>query len=494
MKTMKRRISLMLLAGILATSLASCVVDGGDEPLPNTKEPTYEISSSTGDITPTPTPSVTDPAQVSYTAVDDFVYVSVANITAKLVSDVTQTKVMPQLTELHRVGKAANWCKVEFEGQEYYVATKSLTEDDIGEKTFVECDKTLYNMGDVNVRKYASSNNDFSSKLTTIKNVGGHAVAIKVVAQSELKGWSKVEVTYDGKEYTGFMSTKYLTTNSTGKADDFDQHFEVLSDKMNMYVSVDQVAVRERPYAGGDDAGAEKGLLKRNDKVTVVGKGTVEGMDWCAIEYQNEAYENVNYFVAADCLSVVGGDLDQLLDFYKELERFSEPKTFYVSADKAYTRSTPAVRNDNSAGVLEKTNEVKAVAMGVFEQEGGSSSMTWCLIEDGKGGYCFISYGVLTSNADGTPAPAVTDVNELMAKYGFTAVSGEISKKFKVDNSGLYGEPTTTVECKKLEKGTIVKVVAEGETTTKYGTKNPWYIVEYNGYYYFVLQNVLENA
>ncbi len=132
--------------------------------------------------------------------------------------------------------------------------------------------------------------------------------------------------------------------------------------------------------------------------------------------------------------------------------------------------------------------------MGVFEQEGGSSTMTWCLIEDGKGGYCFISYGVLTSNSDGTPAPAVTDVNELMAKYGFTAVSGEVSKKFKVENSGLYGEPTTTVECKKLAQGTVVTVVAEGETTTKYGTKNPWYIVEYNGYYYFVLQNVLENA
>ena len=132
--------------------------------------------------------------------------------------------------------------------------------------------------------------------------------------------------------------------------------------------------------------------------------------------------------------------------------------------------------------------------MGVFEQEGGSSTMTWCLIEDGKGGYCFISYGVLTSNSDGTPAPAVTDVNVLISKYGFTKVSGEVTKKFKVDNSGIYGEPTTTSDCKKLAKGTEVTVIAEGETTTKYGTKNGWYIVEYNGYYYFALQRVLENA
>ncbi len=488
METMKRRISLMILAGILAASLASCEVKGnGDDPLPDDKEPEYQITTTTGDNTTPDIPSVTDPTQVTYTAVDDFVYVSVANITAKLVSDVTQTKVLPQLTELHRVGKAANWCKVEHEGQEYYVATKSLTEDDIGEKTFVACDKTLYNMGDVNVRKYASSNNDFSDKLTTIK---GDAIAIKVVAQSELKGWSKIEVTYDGKEYKGFMSTKYLTTNPTGEADDYDQHFDALATPMNMYVSVGQVAVRERPYT---DA-LEKGVLQKNTQVKVLAKGTIEGMEWCAIEYQNASYEMVNYFVATDCLSVVGGDLDQLLEFYDELVEFDEPKTFYISVDRANVRSTPAVRDDNSAGVLVKTNEVKAVAMGVFQQEGGSSTMTWCLIEDGKGGYCFISYGVLTSNSDGTPAPAVTDVNELIAKYGFTAVSGEVSKKFKVDNSGLYGEPTTTVECKKLAQGTVVKVVAEGETTTKYGTKNPWYIVEYNGYYYFVLQNVLENA
>ena len=483
---MKRRISLMILAGVLATSLASCVVKGGDDPLPAETEPTYEITTTPNAQTPV-IPSVSDPTQVSYTSVDDVVYVAVSNITAKLVSDVTKTKALPQLTELHRVGKSTNWCKVVYDGQEYYVATKSLTEDDIGEKTFVACDKTLYNMGDVNVRKYASSNNDFSDKLTTIK---GAAIAIRVVAQSELKGWSKIEVTYDGKAYTGFMSTKYLTSNPTGEADDFDQHFDALTSPMTMYVSVGQVAVRERPYT---DA-LEKAVLTKNTQVKVLAKGTIEGMEWCAIEYQNEFYEMVNYFVATDCLSVVGGSLEQLLAFYDELERFDEPKTFYISVDNATKRSTPAIMEGNSVGYLSKTKAVKAHAIGTFVDESGSASVTWCLIEDENGGYCFIAYSVLTSNSDGTPAPAVTDVNFLIEKYGFTKVSGEINKQFKVENSGLYGEPTTTVECKKLAKGTVVKVIAEGETTTKYGTKNPWYIVEYNGYYYFVLQTVLENA
>ncbi len=488
MKNLKRTVSLMILAGMLTAGLASCVVKGdgeGSGEVPSGSEPVYQITTGSSEEN-NPTAPTDDPTQVAYTAVDDYVYVSTASAAVKLVSDVTQTKNLAQLTELHRVGKASNWCKVEYEGQEYYIRTKMLTTDDIGEKTFTACEKTLYNMGDVNIRKYASSNDTFSTRLTTVK---GNAIAISVIAQSELKGWSKVKVTVEGKEYEGFMSTKYLTTNPTGEADDYDQHFTALTAKTKMYVSVGQVAVRERPYTDG----SEKGVLTKNTEVTVVAKGTVEGMEWCAIEYEID-YELVNCFVATDCLSVVGGNLDQLLAFYDELEKFDEVKTFYVSEEKVHTRSTPAIMDGNSAGFLYKTNAVKAVAMGVFAQENGSSTMTWCLIEDGKGGYCFISYGVLTSNSDGTPAPAVTDVNFLIEKYDFTKVTGDVSKKFKVDDSGLYGEPTTTGTCKKLAKGTVVKVVAEGETTTKYGTTNGWYIVEYNGNYYFALQKVLENA
>ena len=491
MKKIKRTVSLMILAGMLTMGLASCVVKGNEEgsgEVPKGTEPIIIDGTTTGGNVTPPAPS-TDPTLVSYTSVDDVVYVSAASASIKLASDVTQTKNLPQLTELHRVGKSTNWCKVEFAGAEYYVQTKAITTDDVGEKTFevLETPITLYNMGTVNIRKYASSDKDFSTVQVT---TGEDPIAITVLAQSQLKGWSKVQATVEGVEYTGFMSTKYLTTNASGDADDLDQHFEVLANKTPMYVSVGQVAMRARPYTDGD----EMGVLKKNTEVTVVGKGTVEGMEWCAIEYENASYELVNYFVASDCLSVVGGDLEQLLAFYDELVKFDEPKTFYISVDKANTRSTPAIREDNYAGVLVKTNAVKAYAMGTFEQDGGSSTMTWCLIEDGNGGYCFVSYSVLTSNSDGTPAPAVTDVNFLIEKYGFEKVTGEVTMKFKVDNSGIYGEPTTTGECKKLAAGTEVRVIAEGETVTKYGTKNVWYIVEYNEYYYFALQRVLENA
>ena len=491
MKKIKRTLSLMILAGMLTVGLASCVVRGNGEgsgEIPTGTETIIIESSITTAEEPNPNVPSTDPTLVSYTAVDDVVYVSAASASLKLASDVTQTKNLSQLTELHRIGKSTNWCKVEYDGAEYYIQTKTITTDDIGEKTFtaLETPQTLYNIGTVNVRKYASSDNNFSDKLAT---TGEAAIPVTVIAQSQLKGWSKVRVTIDGVEYTGFMSTKYLTPNASGEADDFDQHFEVLTTGTKMYVSVGKVAVRARPYADGE----EKGVLEKNTEVTVVGKGTVEGMDWCAIEYQ-EGPLWVNYFIASDCLSVVGGDLDQLLKFYEELVKFDEPKTLYISTDKANIRSTPAIRDDNYAGVLTKKTEVKAVAMGVFVQEGGSSSQTWCLIEDNNGGYCFVSYSVLTSDPEGTPAPAVTDVNVLIDQYGFTKVTDDVSMRFKVNDSGIYGDPTPSSEFKKLAQGTVVKVIAEGKTVTHFGTVNKWYIVEYNSYYYFVPQAVLENV
>ena len=490
MKNLKRTVSLMILAGMLTAGLASCVVKGdgeGSGEVPSGSEPVYQITTGSSEEN-NPTAPTNDPSQVAYTAVDDIVYVSAASAAVKLVSDATQTKNLAQLTELHRVGKASNWCKVEHEGQEYYIQTKNLTTDDIGEKTFVEPAeaKTLYNMGSVNIRKYASSNNAFSTVLAT---TGNDAVPVTVISESTLKGWTKVKATVDGKEHTGYMYTKYLTSNASGEANDFSQHFTVLTPSARMYVSVGQVAVRERPYKDGE----EMGVLKENASVTVLAKGTVEGMEWCAIEYETETYETMNYFVAADCLSLVGGSVEQLLAFYDQLEKFVEPKTFYISADRVNVRRTPAVIEGNISETLSKTNKVEAIAMGTFAESDGSTSTTWCLVKTESGKYGFVSYKFLTSNSDGTPAPAVLDLDFLMEKYGFTATT-ETNMKFKVADSGLYGEPTTTVDCKKLAEGTAVKVVAQGETTTVFGSKNGWYIVEYQGYYYFALQKVLVNA
>ena len=488
MKRMKRTISLMILAGMLTAGLASCVVKGGGEgsgEVPTGTQPIYQITTESSEDTNTPAAPTNDPTQVVYTAVDDVVYVASASASVKLVSDVTQTKNLKQLTELHRIGTSSAWCKVEYEEKEYYISAKLITTDDIGEKTFVECEKTLYTTDSLKIRPYASTNDTFAKELKVVPK----ATEVKVVAQSDLKGWSKVEVVYDDKTYNGFMGTKYLTTEATGEENDFSMLFTPMDSPAQMYVSVGQVAVRERPYKDGQ----EMGLLKENAAVTVLAKGTVEGMEWCAIEYETDTYETMNYFVAADCLSLVGGSVEQLLAFYDQLEKFAEPKTFYISADRVNVRRTPAVVEGNISETLSHKTQVKAIAMGTFTESDGSTSTTWCLVETASGKYGFVSYKYLTSNSDGTPAPAVLDLSFLLEKYGFTATE-EVNKKFKVGNSGLYGEPTTTVECKKLAEGTVVKVVAQGETTTAFGSKNGWYIVEYQGYYYFALQKVLVNA
>lgn len=484
MKNIKRTLSLMIVAGLLTASLASCVVKGdgeGSGEVPSGTEPQYSITTNPNNNTPTPV--VNDPTQVTYTEANDYVYVAKASAAIKLASDTTQTKNLSQFTELNRIGTSSKWYKVKYEDQEYYVAADLVTTDDIGEKTFVACDKTLYTTDPLKIRPYPSTDNTFSKSEKSVEK----ATEIKVVAQSEIKGWSKIEYTSDGTTWKGFMSTKYLTPNASGVADDFEQHFKTLDNTMTMYVSVGQVALRARPYKDG----AEKDVLKKGTEVKVLATGTVEGMEWCAVEYE-ENYETMNYYVAADCLSLVGVSLEQLLSYYDELEKFDTPKTFYICEDQVAGRSTPVVDETqaNYVTTLSKATAVKAVAMGTFAVENGAT-MTWCLIEKAENDYYFVAYHLLTSNSDGTPAPAVADLGTLLKNYGFTAVT-ESTKTFKVDDSGLYGVPSTTSTLKKLAKGTEVKVVAKGETTTKYGSKTAWYIVEYQNSYYFAIQKVLE--
>ena len=135
MKKMKKTLSIMILAGLLTAGLASCVVDGNntDGTLPAGTEPNYQITTGAQETDPIVIPT-NDPAQVTYTPADDTVYVAATSASIKQVADVTKSENIPQLTELHRVGTSANWCKVEYNGQQYYIASSLLTTDDLMER------------------------------------------------------------------------------------------------------------------------------------------------------------------------------------------------------------------------------------------------------------------------------------------------------------------------------------------------------------------------
>ena len=501
MKRIKRTLSLMILAGMLTAGLASCVVRGngdGSGEVPTGTEPIIIDNTGTTDSTVTPAPS-TDPTQVAYTAVDDYVYVATASASLKLTSDVTQTKQLAQFTELHRVGKASNWCKVEHEGAEYYVQTKVITTDDIGERTFTDCNpvKTMYTSGSVNLRKFPSAE-DFSTKKTF-----PNGTEVKVVRQST-KGWSKVELTVDGIEYKGYMSTQHLTASPSGEADDFLQYFTRLDVSVTMYVTSDSVNIRMKPYA--DDRGTlvvQNGLPK-GTQVKVIARGIVEGTEWSMVEWTENSV-NKSYYIATKYLSVTASGsnatLEQMLNAYPELETFETEQTLYVLADinSATVRSAPTrVDVDNKSNAIEylkAKDAVTAVAVGVIKGQnpkGEEEEMTWCLSKHETEGYCFIAYSNLTRNSDGTPATPVISLDKLVEMYSFTKTHSAVAKKTKVE-ALLYSEPRDASSSIKLNAGISVTVVAQGTTTDGF-TSNSWYIVEYEGSFYFVIQSLLQDA
>ena len=501
MKNIKRTLSLMIVAGLLTAGLASCVVKGdgeGSGEVPSGTEPQYSITTNPNNDPPTPV--VNDPTKVEYTEENDFVYVVKTSAAIKLASDITQTKNLSQFTELNRIGTSSKWYKVKYEDQEYYVAADLVTTDDIGEKTFTACDpvKTMYTSGSVNLRKYASSNNDFSTVLKTLPN----GTEVKVVKQSDSKGWSRVECTVEGTEYKGFMSTQHLTSNPSGEADDFLKNFTKLDQAVTMYVSTEKANLRAKPYA--DNRGTIIDVILQGMDVKVIAKGIVENHSWCMIERTENSVKK-SYYVSSDCLSVTASGtsatLEQMLSAYPELEKFETEQKLYIlaSIENATVRSTPTRvvidNKSNAVDYLGAKDEVTAVAVGKIKGQnpnGEEEEMTWCLIKHETKGFCFIAYSNLTRNSDGTPATPVISLEKLVEMYGFTKTQSAVAKKTNAE-ALLYSEPSDSASSVKVSAGTAVTAYAQGTTTDGF-VSNSWYIVQYEGSYYFVIQSLLQDA
>ena len=162
-----------------------------------------------------------DPSSITYAPADETVYISAKNASLKSVENTSNAITLGVTTELHRIGKSTTWSKVEYQGAQYYIATSLLTADDLGEKTFTSCDKTLYvNTGSVNVRLYASADNTFSTILGS-RNSGDE---VKVIAENGT--WSKIEWVEKGNEKKGFIKSEFLSTTQPSASDtEFLQHF-----------------------------------------------------------------------------------------------------------------------------------------------------------------------------------------------------------------------------------------------------------------------------
>lgn len=230
---MSRKLLAILAALLIAASLCACT-DGGEEE--TSENNTIDINQETGngenDTTEgetdelgneigTGSTEIGDPGEYSYTECNETVYVNNPDSAVTLRSETYEAKgSISHGTQLKRIGlstdEANYWSKIEYNDQEYYIASKFLTTINTNnpDEGFVEVEKTVVvnaNTGSLRIRNIPSMES----------SVIGHAEAgndIKVIAENTTTGWYKVEfVDANGVTSTGYIAsdTKYFVEPET---------------------------------------------------------------------------------------------------------------------------------------------------------------------------------------------------------------------------------------------------------------------------------------
>lgn len=461
---MKKRILALLLAGLLTASMVSCITT---KPRPDGPG----LGGGTEDQQ-TMDDTETDPVvTVTWISTDKTVYVTPASTTLTKVDDSTATVKVNQLTELHciKISSDAKRCIVERDGVQYYVSADKVTDEDLLGKSFTECaPKTMYAKKAVNVRKFASDNNAYSTVIKTLK------INDSVTVVAEGTNWSKIKV--DENTFY-FVYAEFLSDTEVKDPDneDFSAYFTDLNPTVKLYVTAPS-SLTVRVNASTESSPLT--YLVTNAEVTALAQGTIEGIKWYKIlvpddikEGQTQTY-SIGY--ATDkYLSETKGSVSMTLDEMIEQYSFTKketPQELYVSSDALFVRSTPAfpAANDNIVATLAKKDTVKVVAVGTVDDN------NWAMIElDGK--YCFVGYSKLTTDPNGTPMEVPLSFAELLSKYQFTECTEKTvyAKGTVKCNTSPTNQETAP---KTLTAGNSVKVLATG--TVSYVE---WYLFQIEG-------------
>lgn len=481
---MKKRILALLLAGILTASLASCVTSKDRN---NNETPSGTEEFQSRDDTPTPS------APVTWTDVDETVYVTSAAMTLVSVENASSTTVAKQLDKLQRIKIGSNKKDIVVKDNvQYYADHAGLTTDDLMGEEMVACaDTVMYANSSANIRKYATSSYAFSTVIKTLKL----NETVTVVAKGDK--WCRIRYE-DGNLYYVFASlldsAPVTDPNDLSNYPEFPEVPE--NERVTLYVSTHQLAFRKAPSTRADEVAGV--TLKKEDTVIVVATAMVDGMEWSKVLVPKEAGEGTGAgyhvgFVASNCLSETKGGgsamtLDEMLTMYETFEALAAPTTMYVKKDSDPTapiqrlniRSTPAFpeKNENVVETIQTKDSVKVVAIG------DAAEIVWAMIEYAEGEYYFVSYSYLTTDPEGEEIPLTLD--QLIELYpAFQKCSEKVVYATKQVNCNTAPENQSNV-AKKLETGEAVTVVAEG--TVDYWT---WYIFRTaDGNLYFAAHDV----
>lgn len=474
---LKRTLTIAILAAVLSANLASCVADK------NPADTMETYTDDNGGRDTLPIKPTDDPSKVEFETVSKTVYVSVKTNLEK-VNNREDKVAVAIATELTVTAQSKYWYKVSYSGAEYFISRGCTTVDDLAEKTFTACDKTMYiNSDGVNVRPYPSLES-FSDPITQ-KTLGEQ---VRVIKQSTQTGWSKVEFTQSGKTVQGFVKTSLLTSNPTGEKD-YEKQFTALATPKTVYVVAEsQLALRKTPYLPDDENGSGGGIIvggkgvPRGTAVTAIAQGSVNGVEWYKVEYQPSPSDPVTVcYGVKKYLSETkpsdSADPEALIKDYN-FTKFDGEITAYPVGKSVNVRNIPTTSNSTVVSTVTTGEKMFAIAYG----KSTTSSYIWCLVrlEDGK--YGFASYEYLTISADGKKNPLPLSLDAMISSYGLERISETKTSKY---DTKLWSSPdgeATPVLTK--PSGTSFEIVAKGRVGS-----NNWYLVKLENVYYFTLQS-----
>lgn len=189
-----KKILVILAALLVVISLVACNNEQN-----NNDNPSIDIPSGNGNAeNPTNTPEDNTPAvDRNFEDKNDTVYVMTPNGAANLRTDTSFDKDTIAIsvengTELERSQADANWSKVTYEGEEYYIANKLIVEADVLDG-FEDASKTIkIKVASINVRFVAARTSD--DPIATL--VEGNEVEV-VGFNGDLgeEGWYKIKLT-----------------------------------------------------------------------------------------------------------------------------------------------------------------------------------------------------------------------------------------------------------------------------------------------------------
>ena len=471
----------------MTASMASCVTSKGN-------------GTPTGTETDPPQQGQTDPVDaVTWQEVNETVYVTADTMTLIGVDNASDVTSVKQVDKLQRVKIGSNGKSIVIKGEtQYYADSVGLTNIDLLGESFVTCEPTtMYVSSKVNVRKYATDQFAFSTKIDT-RNVND---TVEVIA----KGASWYKINYQNNQYYVFaeyLSTEPVFDPNTQTYPTFDEL--PANERYTLYV-VNTNSLKLRKYPSGHDKTEIVTYLASGTAITVVAKKTIDGDKWIKVivpkavesgqsagNYEGYLYEESSFLSASNTGSTAA-TLEDMLREYTGFTKLENAQTMYVLAKSAVLtiRSTPRFPGENEDSNIvgafnAKTEATEADPIKVVAT-GTADDTLWAMVEYAEGEYYFVSYKHLTVNADGTPTPLTLE--QLLSLHP-TFTELETSKAATAASTvNCNTAPKNDTDVKKvLAAGDAVTIVAEGEVNYV-----KWYIfqtADSTTEYYFASANM----